>query len=135
MTQEIQVTADAPLLDAQSANVGQSVNERQLSDLPLNGRRYSDLVFLATGVNAVTPIMTARGEGVFSVNGNTSLQNNFILDGLDNNSYDENLQSRSAQVVQPPVDAIAEFKIQTHTYDVSFGRNAGSVVNATLKSE
>ena len=48
MTQEVQVTADAPLLDTQSANVGQAIRERQLSDLPLNGRRYSDLVFLAT---------------------------------------------------------------------------------------
>jgi len=134
VTQEVDVTAAAPLLDTQSANVGQVVGARQVAELPLNGRRYDDLVFLTTGVNSVTPIQAARGEGVFSVDGNTSLQNNFVLDGVDNNSYDENLQSQSAQVAQPPVDAISEFKIQTHTYDVSFGRNAGSVVNATIKS-
>ena len=134
LSQEVNVTAAAPLLDTQSANVGQVVEERQVSELPLNGRRYDDLVLLTPGVNSVTPIQAARGEGVFSVDGNTSLQNNFILDGVDNNSYDENLQSQSAQVAQPPVDAVSEFKIQTHTYDVSFGRNAGSVVNATIKS-
>jgi hypothetical protein len=134
LSQEVDVTAAAPLLDTQSASLGQVVGERQVSELPLNGRRYDDLVFLTPGVNSVTPIQAARGEGVFSVDGNTSLQNNFILDGVDNNSYDENLQSQSAQVAQPPVDAISEFKIQTHTYDVSFGRNAGSVVNAAIRS-
>jgi hypothetical protein len=134
VSQEVDVAASAPLLDTQSANIGQVVAERQVSELPLNGRRYADLVFLTTGVNSVTPIQAARGEGVFTVDGNTSLQNNFVLDGVDNNSYDENLQSQSAEVAQPPVDALSEFKIQTHTYDVSFGRNAGSVVNATIKS-
>lgn len=134
LAQKLEVTAAAQLLDTQSANVGQVVEERRVSELPLNGRRYDDLVFLTPGVNTVTPIMAARGEGVFSVDGNTSLQNNFILDGIDNNSYDENMQSQSAQVARPPVDALSEFKIQTHTYDVSFGRNAGSVVNATIKS-
>ncbi|HYL38899.1 MAG TPA: TonB-dependent receptor [Bryobacteraceae bacterium] len=134
VTQEVKVEAAAPLLDTQSANIGQVVAEKQVSELPLNGRRYADLVFLTAGVNSVTPIQAARGEGVFSVDGNTSLQNNFVLDGVDNNSYDENLQSQSAEVAQPPVDGLSEFKIQTHTYDASFGRNAGSVVNATIKS-
>jgi Carboxypeptidase regulatory-like domain len=134
VTEAVNVTSAAPLLDTQSANVGQVVGKRQVSELLLNCRRYDDLVFLTTGVNSVTPIQAARGEGVFSVDGNTSLQNNFVLDGVDNNSYDENLQSQSAQVAQPPVDAVSEFKIQTHTYDVSFGRNAGSVVNATIRS-
>jgi hypothetical protein len=134
VTQEVEITGAAPLLDTQSASVGQVVGEQAVSELPLNGRRYDDLVFLTTGVNTVTPVMAARGEGLFSVDGNTSLQNNFILDGVDNNSYDENMSTRSSQVVVPSVDALSEFKIQTHTYDVSFGRNAGSAINATIKS-
>jgi hypothetical protein len=134
VTQKVEVTTTAPLLDTQSANVGQVVGDRAIAELPLNGRRYDDLVFLTAGVNTVTPVMAVRGEGLFSVDGNTSLQNNFILDGVDNNSYDENMSTRSSQVVVPPVDALSEFKIQTHTYDVSFGRNAGSVINATIKS-
>ena len=132
--QQVTVTGAAPLLDTQSADVGQVVGEKEISDLPLNGRRYDDLVFLTTGVTSVSPVMANHGEGAFSVDGNTSLQNNFILDGVDNNSYDENMNTRSAQVVIPPVDTLSEFKMQTHTYDVSFGRNAGSVINATLKS-
>ena len=134
VVQQVRVTSAAPLLDTQSADVGQVVGEREISELPLNGRRYDDLVFLTTGVTSVTPVMTNHGEGAFSVDGNTSMQNNFILDGVDNNSYDENMNTRSAQVVIPPVDALSEFKMQTHTYDVSFGRNAGSVINATIKS-
>jgi len=134
VSQEVTVTGAAPLLDTQSANVGQVVDGKDMSDLPLNGRRYDDLVFLTTGVTSVTPVMTNHGEGAFSVDGNTSLQNNFILDGVDNNSYDENMNTRSAQVVIPPVDTLSQFKAQTHTCDVSFGRNAGSVINVTLKS-
>jgi hypothetical protein len=134
LTESVEVTAAAPLLDTQSASVGQVVGERAIAELPLNGRRYDDLVFLTAGVVQAPPLEAGRGEGVFVVDGNTSLQNNFILDGIDNNSYDENMQSRSAQVVQVPVDALSEFKIQTHTYDVAFGRNAGSVVNASIKS-
>ncbi len=68
------------------------------------------------------------------MNGNTVFQNNFLLDGVDNNSYSTNLQEGSAQVVIPSVDSLGEFKIQTRTYDAEFGRNAGSVVNATIKS-
>ncbi len=134
VTQEVSVTGAPSLLETQSANVGQVLGGKEISDLPLNGRRYDDLVFLTTGVTSVTPVMTNHGEGVFSVDGNTSLQNNFILDGVDNNSYDENMNTRSAQVIIPPVDTLSEFKVQTHTYDVSFGRNAGSVINVTLKS-
>lgn len=134
VTQQVVVTGAAPLLQTQTADMGQVVGERSVAELPLNGRRYDDLVFQTTGVNTVTPVMANRGEGMFSVDGNTSLQNNFILDGVDNNSYDENMSTRSSQVVVPSVDALSEFKIQTHTYDVSFGRNAGSAINATLKS-
>jgi hypothetical protein len=134
VTQDVQVTAAAPLLDTQSASVGEVVTERAIVDLPLNGRQYDTLVFLTTGVVQAPQLEVGRGEGTFVVDGNTSLQNNFILDGIDNNSYDENMQSRSAQVAQVSVDALSEFKIQTHTYDVSFGRNAGSVVNATIRS-
>ena len=134
VSEAVEVSGAAPLLETQSASVGQVVDERAVSEMPLNGRHYADLVFLTNGVNAVTPVMSVRGDGLFSVDGNTSLQNNFLLDGVDNNSYDENMSSRSAQVVSPSVEALSEFKVQTHTYDVSFGRNAGSVINATIKS-
>src|SRR5205807_599914 len=70
----------------------------------------------------------------FSVNRNLELQNNFLLNGIDNNSWSENLQEFSVQVVQPPPDAVQEFRVQTRTYSSEFGNSAGAVINATIKS-
>jgi Carboxypeptidase regulatory-like domain len=132
--QQVDVTAQAPLLDNVTADVGYVVSGQQATDLPLNGRRYDALTELTAGVNTSSPSFQQRAEGVFSVNGNSSTQNNFVLDGGDNNSYTTNLQDQSAQGVQPAVDSLAEFKLQTRDYDVEYGRSAGGVVNAAIKS-
>jgi hypothetical protein len=131
--QEVVVTGGEPVLQTQNADLGSVVNEQQINDLPLNGRRYADLALLEPGV---TKDYTAANPAPdrFSVNGNLELQNDFLLNGIDNNSFSENLQELSAQVVQPPPDALQEFKIQTRTYSAEFGNSAGAVVNATLKS-
>ncbi|MFZ3331498.1 MAG: TonB-dependent receptor [Candidatus Acidiferrales bacterium] len=130
---EIVVTGGEPALETQSADLGSVVNEQRINDLPLNGRRYSDLALLEPGVDKFyAPANPAPDR--FSANGNSELQNNFLLDGIDNNSFSENLQELSVQVVQPPPDALQEFKIQTRTYSSEFGNSAGAVVNATLKS-
>ena len=100
----------------------------------MNGRRYDSLAQLTAGVNTSSASFQQRAEGVFSVNGNSSTQNNFVLDGADNNSYTTNLQDQSAQAVQPAVDSLAEFKLQTRDYDVEYGRSAGGVINAAIKS-
>jgi hypothetical protein len=133
-TQTTTVTAITPLLDTQTADVGHVTDSQQVQDLPLNGRRYDQLSLLTAGVNEPTPSFQGRAEGVFSINGNSSTQNNFVLDGGDNNSYTTNLQDQSAQSVQPPVDSLAEFKIQTRDYNVEYGRSAGGVINASVKS-
>ena len=132
--QRVDVTTEAPLLDTQTADVGNVVSGQQATDLPLNGRRYDALTGLTAGVNTSSPSFQQRAEGVFSVNGNSSTQNNFVLDGGDNNSYTTNLQDQSAQGVQPAVDSLAEFKLQTRDYDVEYGRSAGGVVNVAIKS-
>jgi hypothetical protein len=132
--QQVDVTTEAPLLDTQTADVGNVVSGQQATDLPLNGRRYDSLTGLTAGVNTSSPSFQQRAEGVFSVNGNSSTQNNFVLDGGDNNSYTTNLQDQSAQGVQPAVDSLAEFKLQTRDYDVEYGRSAGGVVNVAIKS-
>ena len=132
--QTVDVTTEAPLLDTQSADVGNVVSGQQATDLPLNGRRYDQLTGLTAGVNTSSPSFQQRAEGVFSVNGNSSTQNNFVLDGGDNNSYTTNLQDQSAQAVQPAVDSLSEFKLQTRDYDVEYGRSAGGVVNVAIKS-
>jgi len=132
--QVVDVTVEAPLLDTQTADVGNVVSGQQATDLPLNGRRYDQLAQLTAGVNTSSPSFQQRAEGVFSVNGNSSTENNFVLDGADNNSYTTNLQDQSAQAVQPAVDSLSEFKLQTRDYNVEYGRSAGGVINAAIRS-
>jgi hypothetical protein len=133
MKQEVVVSAGEPLLQTQSADVGDVVDSQQVNDLPLNGRRYADLALLEPGVQKFYAANNPAPDR-FSANGNLELQNNFLLNGIDNNSWSENLQEFSVQVVQPPPDAIEEFRVQTRTYSTEFGNSAGAVVNATIKS-
>src|SRR5579872_5662312 len=130
---EIVVTSGEPILQTQTADLGSVVNEQSINELPLNGRRYADLALLEPGVDKYYGAANPAPDR-FSVSGNSELQNNFILNGIDNNSFSENLQELSAQVVQPPPDALQEFKIQTRTFSAEFGNSAGAVVNVALKS-
>ncbi len=134
LAEEVVVVGRAELLQTQSADIGAVVDERQVQDLPLLGRRYSELAFLVPGVVVAPAGITSRGEDTFfNANGNYATWNNYMLDGADNNSFSTNLQERSPQVVQPPVDALQEFKVQTRTYSAEFGKSAGAVVNASVK--
>ncbi|MBV9435703.1 MAG: TonB-dependent receptor, partial [Acidobacteria bacterium] len=133
VSQEIVVTGAEPLLQTETADVGNVVDTHLVNDLPLNGRRYADLALLEPGVQKFYGAANPAPDR-FSVNGNLELQNNFRLNGIDNNSWSENLQEFSVQVVQPPPDAIQEFRVQTRTYSSEFGNSAGAVINATLKS-
>jgi hypothetical protein len=134
ITEAVTVTGRAALLQTQSADIGNVVDQRQIQDLPLLGRRYSELAFLTPGVVAAPAGITSRGEDTFfNANGNYATWNNYTLDGADNNSFSTNLQERSPQVVQPPVDALQEFKVQTRTYSAEFGKAAGAVINASVK--
>ncbi len=110
--QEVVVSAGEPLLQTETADVGDVVDTQQVNDLPLNGRRYADLALLEPGVQKFYAANNPAPDR-FSANGNLELQNNFLLNGIDNNSWSENLQEFSVQVVQPPPDAIAEFRVQT----------------------
>ncbi|MGH7868155.1 MAG: carboxypeptidase regulatory-like domain-containing protein, partial [Candidatus Dormibacteraceae bacterium] len=131
--QEVQVVSTPAQLHTQTADVGYIVGSRSINDLPLNGRRYADLALLSPGVQKdYAPNNPAPDR--FSVNGNSELQNDFLLDGVWNNSGSENLQEFSVQVVQPPPDALQEFNLQTRTYSSEFGNAAGAVINASLKS-
>src|SRR3984885_10659009 len=133
VTTQIVVTGGESILETQTADLGSVVNEQRINDLPLNGRRYADLALLEPGVDKFyAPANPAPDR--FSANGNSELQNNFLLNGIDNNSFSENVQELSMQVVQPPPDALQEFKIQTRTYSAEFGNSAGAGVNATIKS-
>jgi hypothetical protein len=133
--QSVVVTSGAPLLQTQNASVGQVVGSQQINDLPLNGRNYFFLAQLAAGVTFGQ--VGSRGEdnnGRFTANGLRATQNDYLLDGIDNNSSIISVQNGKDFVIQTPVDALSEFKIQTNNYNAEFGRAAGAVLNATVKS-
>jgi hypothetical protein len=134
ITEALIVSGRSELLQTQSADIGAIVDERQVRDLPLLGRRYAELALLTPGVVVAPAGITSRGEDTFfNANGNYATWNNYTLDGADNNSMSTNLQERSPQVVAPPVDALQEFKVQTRTYSAEFGKAAGAVINASVK--
>jgi hypothetical protein len=135
VTTTVEVQSATPLPDSQRPDLGGVVNEQQIVDLPLNGRRYSDLALLEAGTfKAPNNEVANSAPDRFSSNGNLETQNYFALDGISNNSGSTNLQEGSVQIVQPPPDALEEFRLQTRTYSSEFGNSAGAVVNATIKS-
>src|SRR5205085_10032368 len=105
-----------------------------VSDMPLNGRNYLDLAKLAIGVVEPADGDRAATGGAFVANGVRSDLNNFILDGVDNNAKIVDLSSNTNVVVQPSIDALMEFKVETNTYSAEYGHSAGAVVNATIRS-
>ena len=135
VTETVEVTTSAPVLETQNASVGQVVNSKSVNDLPLNGRNFTFLAQLAAGVN--TPQADTRGNastGAFAANGLRPAQNNYMLDGIDNNSDTVDFLNGTNFVVLPPVDAIQEFKVQTSDFSAEFGRSGAAVLNATIKS-
>jgi len=135
VSQTIEVTAAAPLLESQDASVGQVVDSTSVNNLPLNGRNFTFLAQMSAGVN--TPQADTRGNaasGAFSANGLRPSQNNYLLDGIDNNSDTVDFLNGTNYVVLPPLDAIQEFKVQTSDFSAEFGRSGAAVLNATIKS-
>jgi len=133
-TQQIQVTSDAPMIETTSTNLGQTVGEREILDLPLNGRAFTQLGLLQTGVVPLTPGLLeaggpARAGQAYAVNGQRPESNNFLIDGANNfDTVDGGL------VLEPPIDAIAEFRILTHTANAEFGHSTGSTTNIITRS-
>ena len=126
-TDTIEIRSNFQGLQTQSADVGNVIGTTQINDLPLNARRYADLALLEPGIFK-NPGAANPAPDRFSSNGNLETQNYFALDGVDNNSGSTNLQEGSVQNVQPPPDAIQEFRLQTRTYSVEFGTSAGAIV-------
>ena len=135
MTQTVMVTGEPPTLQTQDASVGQVIGQRSINDLPLNGRNFMFLAQLAAGVTQDQEDTRGLGaSGSFSANGERPSQNNYLLDGIDNNSNLVDFLNGTAYAVRPPVDAIQEFKVQTNDYSAEFGRSAGAVLNASIRS-
>jgi hypothetical protein len=135
-SETITVTGAAALLNTEDSERGQIISARDVSNLPLNGRAYADLALLTPGVRAnvlENQTVTSR-DASYNVNGNRSEQNDFLLDGLDNNAYGTSNQSFSNQAIQPSPDAINEFRVETDNYSAEYGRSAGAVFNVSINS-
>lgn len=131
INEELIVTAPETALRKDSSVLGTVIENRQITNLPLDGRNFLELALLVPGAApaAQGSASSVRGDFAFSVNGAREDSNSFLLDGVYN--FDPKLNSAG---VNPPVDAIREFEMLTSTYDASFGRNVGAQVNVVLKS-
>ncbi len=128
---EVTVSTAAPLLESQTSSIGQVIESRTVTDLPLNGRNFIQLATLSAGTLPST--RTVERDNFIS-NGARAVQNSYLLDGIDNKNRILGFDKSSAQIIQPVIDAIEEFKVQTSTFSAEFGQAAGGVVNVTLKS-
>ncbi len=142
-SQTVEVTAANPIIDTSTSAVGDVVVGRQLTNLPLNGRNFTDLAALVPGVTRGQPGNTQTGQGnqaetfryatsgggAISANGVRLQANNFLFDGIDNN---ESLVNTIVFFVDP--DAIQEFRVDTNVAPAEYGRAGGAVINATYKS-
>jgi hypothetical protein len=134
-TQEVvDVTSEAPLVETTSTQLGAVVNDRAVSELPLNARNTYQFLQLQPGVMSTVGsnnsiVYGSNDPGAVSVNGGRGRSNNFSVNGGDANDLFANLPT-----VQPTPDSIQEFRVLTNTFDPEYGRNSGSVVNVVTKS-
>ena len=139
--EQVVVTAAEPLVESETSSIGQVIGESQVHQLPLNGRDFIQLAYLSPGVN-MGPASTGstgnvqqgdipedeRGNGSIQVNGLWATNNNYLLNGFDNNE-----QQIGFELIEPPVDAIQEFKVQTNNFSADIGKG-GAVVNVVTKA-
>lgn len=134
VSQSVTVTDSTAQLQTETSDLGQVLDSRRISNLPLNGRNFAQLALLSPGTAPAAPGSRDQSSYGFSANGARSLQNNFLLDGIDNNSNLPDLLNGSSYVIEPPVESLQEFKVQTSSYTAEFGRGNGAVINAVTKS-
>jgi Carboxypeptidase regulatory-like domain/TonB dependent receptor len=133
-TLKLEVQADAQLIQATVTSLGKTITERDILDLPLDGRNFSQLGLLQPGVVPVTPGLAEAGGSLrdgqaYAVNGQRPESNNFLIDGANNfNGVDGGL------VLKPPIDSITEFKILTHNANAEFGNALGSTTNIITRA-
>ncbi|HKX00622.1 MAG TPA: TonB-dependent receptor [Bryobacteraceae bacterium] len=134
VTETVEVVGAAPALQTDTSYLGQVVDSQRIVDLPLNGRFFTRLAVLTAGTLPTAPGARDERTGGFSSNGVRPYQNNYMLDGVDNNSLSEDLTNESSFVYGPSPDAISEFRVQTNSMSAEFGRSGGAVMNVTIKA-
>ncbi len=136
MTQTVDVSASAQLLQTESTQVGAALNTKTVNDVPLGGtRNLAYLARLSPGVVPAEQGARDSANGGFSANGvRSNGQNNFLLNGVDNNINTIDFLNQTSYAIGPAIDAVSEISIQTNGYNAEYGRAAGGVINVTLKS-
>jgi Carboxypeptidase regulatory-like domain len=129
ITENVFVTGEAPLVQTEDSAVGFVVDNKKIVELPLNGRKFEQLVQLVPGAVQAAEGSLNANRGLFSIAGQPEVSSNFLLDGVDNIDPVVRIYA-----YRPSIDLIEEFKVQTSTYSAEFGRNSGAVVNVTTKS-
>ncbi len=136
----VEVSDVALQIETETSERGENVSEYQTESLPLVSRNYSDLLALVTGsrqaptaatTTAVTSLVRA---GSYNVNGQRSMFNNYLLDGMDNNAYGESNQGFDNQIIQPPRDSISQFQVVTNNESAEYGRSSGATINVASRS-
>lgn len=137
-SQTIEVSGQTPLVPTEMTAHGQVIRSIQILQLPLNDRDPARLAALAAGVVISAEnrgdLSSGVREGAFNINGLRSDDNNYILDGVDNNEMGTSNQGFSYQVIQLPPDALAQFKVETNNFTAQQGRNGGAVITEISKS-
>ena len=124
--QQVQITATASIIEADTASQGTVIDNQRIVELPLNGRNFEQLAVLAPGV--IAPVAGAGNDAYFSVAGTRGLSNSFMMDGASNTNSNANVS-----FIRPSVDLIEEFKIQRNTFNAEYGRGAAQI-NVVTKS-
>ena len=132
----VEVTAAAPLLQTESTQVGAAINTKTLTDVPLGGQRnFAYLARLSPGVLPAEPGARDSANGGLSAGGvRGNGQNNFLLNGVDNNVNTIDFLNQTSYSVGPSVEAISEMTVLTNGFNAEYGRAAGAVINVNLKS-
>ncbi|MFI5092508.1 MAG: carboxypeptidase regulatory-like domain-containing protein [Candidatus Acidiferrum sp.] len=134
-TEKIEIVADAAIIDTATNSMSQVINDKTVQDIPLNGRHFTDLSLLTPGT--MTPpangFLSAplRGQGSFGINtaGQREDTTNWLVNGINLN---DNVQNQIT--FQPPIDTLAEYKIDNSAFPAEYGRNSGAIVNLATRS-
>src|SRR5580658_8369629 len=136
----VEVTGVALQLDTETSERGQTVSGYQTAALPLVSRNFSDFLGLVTGSRQAPTAATTSSisslvrEGAYNVNGQRSMFNNFLLDGMDNNAYGESNQGFDNQIINIPPDSVAQLNVVTNNENAEYGRSSGATINVASAS-
>ncbi len=126
----VEVSGAAPMINTENPDFSTTLSEQTIDNLPINGRRWSDLTLLTPGV-----VADSNGFGLLSVRGISPLLNNVQIDGADDNqAYFSEERGRTREGYSTPMVAVQEFQVNTGVYSAEYGRATGGVINSVTKS-